>query len=94
VPVTFSEIRARTQAIQVLLDQGYGKPPQTVRQEVDMPDSPFDKLTEAQQDQALAAARRRLAQLESMTPEERIADMEANLAEAKARLASSNGTRD
>jgi hypothetical protein len=30
VPVTFPDIRARTQAIQLLLDQGYGKPPQTI----------------------------------------------------------------
>jgi hypothetical protein len=59
-----------------------------------MPDSPFDKMTEAEQEAAIIAVRRRLARLESMTPEERIADMEANLAEAKARLASSNGTRD
>jgi hypothetical protein len=30
VPVAFPDVRARTQAIQVLLDQGYGRPPQTV----------------------------------------------------------------
>jgi hypothetical protein len=33
VPVTFPDIRARTQAIQLLLDQGYGKPPQTIVEE-------------------------------------------------------------
>ena len=31
VPVTFPDIRARTQAIQVLLDQGYGKPATTLQ---------------------------------------------------------------
>lgn len=30
VPVTFPDVRARTQAIQVLLDQGYGKPTERV----------------------------------------------------------------
>lgn len=31
VPVTFPDIRARTQAIQVLLDQGYGRPAATLQ---------------------------------------------------------------
>jgi hypothetical protein len=30
VPVTFPDVRARTKAIEVLLDQGYGRPVETV----------------------------------------------------------------
>jgi hypothetical protein len=35
VPVSFPDIRARTQAIQVLIDQGYGKPTETTRIETE-----------------------------------------------------------
>jgi hypothetical protein len=44
VPVSFPDIRARTQAIQVLVDQGYGKPTETTR--VETPESRVRQLTD------------------------------------------------
>ena len=64
VRVTFSDIRARTQAIQVLLDQGCGKPALSVRHELDtVTNSPFDTPSEADKELAISAARARLATL-------------------------------
>jgi hypothetical protein len=42
VPVTFPDIRARTQAIQTLVDQGYGRPLEAVRVETA---DPLDEMS-------------------------------------------------
>lgn len=67
VPVTFSDIRARTQAIQVLLDQGYGRPAESVRVNVDAASSnEFERMTLEEQDAAIAAVRAKRAALRAV----------------------------